>query len=270
MSVTSVCQRVAAACVLTALLISGARGALVIGSLGTPVTQNFDGANGGTTLAPLNSGGWRVMTSSAPVFTGGSSTTTVAAQTETMSPFTGQGAYNMRDGAATGDRAVGFIIGSTGSRSLMVELQNLTNSAVANLVATWDLEQYRMGQVGLNIVFYHSADGVNWSAVGSGDHHYAAALDADGYVSPPSVSKSATIPNLNLAHGAKYYLRWDYSRTSFANSTAAVGVDNFTVTATGPVAVPEGSAFLAVGCAAGAAAVRAVRRRRGLAARTGR
>ncbi len=260
MSVTSVCQQAAVAFVLTALLIPSARGALVIGSLGTPVAQNFNGITSGTTLAPLNSGGWRWTAFVVPEYSTGT-TTDLRVQSGTMSGSTTAGTYNFRDQAATTDRGVGFLINGL-QRNLMLELQNSTGSVLESVTATWDLEKYRNGMSGLNISFFHSSDGSNWTAAVDGNAQYEADADFQGLSSPTTIAKSATISGLSIANGAMYYLRWEFARTNTDNSSSAVGIDNFTVTAGGPVAVPEISAFFAVGIAGAGAALRAVRRRR--------
>jgi hypothetical protein len=248
MPASTLAQRVAAAVVLLplALVASPTRASLVIGAVNTPVTQNFNSLTTTTSLPSLNTGGWRIWTFiTPPSFADGATSPTLKLQTATMGITDLSGNYSFRDGAATTDRALGFIVGNV-ARHIMVEIENGTPSVLSTLNASWNLEKYRNGELTTTVSFFHSGDGVNWMSGGIGAVSYTP-INLLGSSSPSVTSQAATLSGLTVASGAKYYLRWEVAPASGSGDAAAVGLDDFSIS--GATAVPEASSWLTVASA---------------------
>jgi hypothetical protein len=220
-----------------------AYGSLVIATGGVAVTQNFDGlTTTGTNLSVLDSAGWVVAGGATPTFAGGTATLSTA----TINGSSAGNYYNFGNGASTADRAVGFLnSGSfTSPRSLMVEINNNTGSVITDLQLSFDYEKYRSGSRAFDMTFFESSNGSTWTTVAAGNQSYAADANNTTVFSPPtSINKSLTISGLSIAGGSNYYLRWNLAGVGGSTNGQAIGIDNFSVTAT-VAAVPEVSAFL--------------------------
>jgi len=204
-------------------------------------TQNFDGmASTGAATLPT---GFRV--SNATAYSGGTSATTLAAGTSGAGALTGTsggGTYNFANGvtASATDRALGFLTsGSFASpRSIMLEIQNTTGSTITELNISFDYEKYRTGSRAFDWTFFSGSDGSAWTAQTGGDQSYSAD-GANAVVNPSTtISKNVTITGLSIAANAKYYLRWTFTGSGGSTNGQAIGIDNFSITATLAAATP--------------------------------
>lgn len=249
----------ALAAVLPVLAPDTLRAQIALTSLGTLYSENFDTL--GTSAAAALPTHW-LMTAAGKSTVSWSDPTNVSATSQaasTGSPTSG-GRYNW--GQSASDRAVGFMTsGSYASpNSLLVHFANATGATIDSLELSFDYERYRLNTAAAAVTFFHSTDGSTWTAAAAGDSGAlttgASTYDFANLVS--SVTRSVTLSALNLAPGASFYLRWNFS-TNGANSQG-LGLDNFSLTAS---AVPEPSTYAAVaGVAALTGAVWHRRRRR--------
>ncbi|MBX2929635.1 MAG: HYR domain-containing protein [Saprospiraceae bacterium] len=206
----------------------------------TAQTQNFDGM-GSSATATLPTG-FRV--SDGTMYSTGTTTTTQAAGTTGVGVLTGGstgGTYNFANGvtASSTDRALGFLTSGsfTSPRSIMLEIQNTTGSTITELAITFDYEKYRSGTRAFDWTFFSGTDGIAWTARTAGDQSYAADANNTTISNPPTtIGKTVTITGLSIAHNAKYYLRWTFTGVGGSTNGQAIGIDNFSVTAT--VAAP--------------------------------
>ena len=208
-----------------------------ITTLGSPVTQDFNGM-GSSATATLPTG-FRV--SDATSYAGGTTATTQAAGTTgtgVLAVNSGGGTYNFANGvtASSTDRALGFLTsgGFSSPRSIMVAFQNNTGSTITQLSISFDYEKYRSGMRAFGWTFFSGTDGTNWTAQTDGDQAYAA--DANNMVvnNPPTeIAKSVTITGLSIANGTNYYLRWTFTGVSGSTNGQAIGIDDFSLTANG-------------------------------------
>jgi len=236
---------------LTTVLCLGAlhiQAQVSITTLGSPVTQNFNGMGSGAT-ATLPTG-FRV--SDATSYAGGTTATTQAAGTTgtgVLAVNSGGGTYNFANGvtASSTDRALGFLTsgGFSSPRSIMVAFQNNTGSTITQLSISFDYEKYRSGMRAFGWTFFSGTDGTNWTAQTDGDQAYAA--DANNMVvnNPPTeIAKSVTITGLSIANGTNYYLRWTFTGVSGSTNGQAIGIDDFSLTANGaPLVAAEALDF---------------------------
>jgi hypothetical protein len=183
---------------------------------------------------------------------------TTSAQASSGSPTVG-GRYNW--GQSVADRAPGVMssAGQASPVSLLAWFQNPLAVPVAQVDLTFDYERYRINTKSAAITFHHSADGVNWTAASAGDSGtFAPGPSAYGFATPVStVTRSVSLPGLDLAPGGSLYLRWTFD-TGGPNSQG-LGLDNLSLATT---AVPEPAGVALVGGAAALGVAWARRRRR--------
>jgi hypothetical protein len=213
-----------------------------ITSLGTAFTQNFDGI-GSSATASLPSG-WVV--NSTTTYSSGTNATTVAygtTGTGAVTSTSGGGTINWANGitASSTDRAVGFLTSGSFSspRYLMLKMANNTGATITSLSITFDIEKYRSGSRAWTVSFFSGTDGSTWTSQSAGDQAYAADANNTTIYNPPtSISKTVTITGLSIAAGSSYYLYWSYIGTGGSTNAQGLGIDNFSVTATGSVVTP--------------------------------
>ena len=233
-------------------LVPGACGALVLSSVNTPVTQNFDSLGAGTNLSVLDSAGWRISNAANSNNFAVGLTSLDFVQAATFADNPSGGSYNFQNSTLTSDRAAGFLL--TGnfdtSRNLMMLLTNNTGQAVTQLALSFDYEKYRTGTRAFNMAFFHGADGATWTENSVGAQSYPANPSNAGLETPTTISKLFSLTGLNIANGSSYYLRWNLSGVGSGNSSngQAIGLDNLSITS---VAVPEPAAILLVGIVSG-------------------
>ena len=236
-------------------LASAACGALVLNSVNTPVTQNFDGLGTGTSLSVLDSAGWRISVSNILPDNSNFSlglTSLSFAQEQTFTDDPPGGAYNFRNSTLTSDRAAGFLLSNTyeSARNLMLMLTNNTGQAITQLDLSFDYEKFRTGTRAFNMAFFHGANGTTWTQNAGGAQSYPADGTNAGLATPTTISKSFSLTGLNVANGSSYYLRWGLSGTGMGTISdgQAIGLDNLSITS---VAVPEPATVLLLGMVGG-------------------
>jgi endonuclease I len=206
-----------------------------ITSTGTAFTENFDGMGSSATAAlPA---GFKIGTD----WTAGTSATTQAYGSTGAGAVTGTsggGVINWANGitASSTDRSLGFLTsGSFASpRSIIVKLTNNTGGTITDLLVSFDYEKYRSGSRAWDWNFFHGATTTAATAATAGDQNYPADPNNLVISNPPlSVSKSVTLSGLAITPGSDYYLRWTYTGLAGSSNSQGMGIDNFSVTATG-------------------------------------
>lgn len=228
-------------------LVSGKSwGQKSITSLGTAVTENFDGmGNSATATLPT---GFKIGID----WSSGTTVTTLVYGTSGTGAVTGSsggGAINWASGvtASSTDRALGFLSSSsyTSPRSIVYAFTNNTGSTVTSIDISFDYEKYRTGTRAFDWTFFHGSTSAPSNSATSGDQAYAGE-GANAVVNPPTtIAKSFTISGLSIANGSTYYLRWTYTGNGGSTNAQGLGVDNFSITANG--GTPAGTSTIAAG-----------------------
>lgn len=229
--------------------------ATAVSVTGTSYTQNFNGITTGSTSSITSAApGWSFFrsgtSSSLPTYTSGSNSTAVTQNAGTVGTgvvtnSSSGGAYLWVSGTlATGtDKSIGFL--STGSYpgttsaapgqqlAILFGFTNSTGATITNLDLGWNYERYRMGTRTQSWEFYTSTDGSTWSANTLGNSSlYTGTSTAIVYNPPESAAKAVNIPELNIASGSSYYLRWSFVTTGSWSNSQGLGIDDFTMSLT--------------------------------------
>jgi hypothetical protein len=203
------------------------------------VTEQFDGLGSSATAAlPAN---WGIDKQTAVRTLGtysGAATATENRAGNNMSSSAGNGIYNFGAGdpASAGDRAVGWISTSGGTKSgnLYVYLHN-TESNDLTINVCYSVEKYRQGTnaAGYRIQMYYSTDGGSWTNAGNS---FLTAWSADasntGYAPAPGDSVPVCVQGaITAPAGSDFYLAWNYSVTSGTNTSnaQAIGIDDICI-----------------------------------------
>ena len=205
---------------------------------GAAVTQNFN-SMGSLAAAPLPTG-FRFNTTGN--YSTGTTVTTQAAGTSGTGVLTGTstaGNYNFANGitATSTDRCIGFLTSGSflSPREILVQIQNNTGTTITDLALSWNYEKYRSGTRQYNWTFFRGSDGLTWTATNSGDQVYIADANNTTISNPPaSTNKSINITGLSIPNGSFYYFRWVYTGLAGSTNSQAIGIDDFSVTATVP------------------------------------
>lgn len=205
---------------------------------GAAVNQNFN-SMGSLAASPLPTG-FRFNTTGN--YSTGTTVTTQAAGTSGTGVLTGTstaGNYNFATGvtATSTDRCIGFLTSGSflSPREILLQIQNNTGSTITDLSLSWNYEKYRSGTRQFNWTFFRGSDGLNWTANTSGDQLYTPDANNTTISNPPgSVNKSINITGLNIPNGSFYYFRWVYTGLAGSTNSQAIGIDDFSITATTP------------------------------------
>ena len=227
---------------LAALLFASGGSAFGQMSLPQPnqaAIQNFD-TIGTSATAPLPNG-WRMNVASGPTTSYSQSNTATSQSggttgTGALNNNSAGGAYNFADGvnASSTDRGIGFLPNSSGftsPRNMFVQVKNDTGQTVTSFVVSFNYEQYRNGLRGTSMNFYYGSDGTVWNTISGGSQAFAANTDTTAINPPTKTPETYTIPNLNIAPGQVYYLRWEYVENTTPNGgRQAIGIDDVSIT----------------------------------------
>jgi hypothetical protein len=183
----------------------------------------------------------------------GTTATTLAAGTTGTGVLTGSsggGVYNFANGitASATDRALGFLnSGSfTSSRSIVLAITNNTVSTITTLTISFDYEKYRSGTRAWGWTFFHGSATAPVTAATTGDQAYVADASNTVISNPPTTtSKTVTITGLSIAPGSNYHLMWTLTGVGGSTNGQAIGIDNFSITATAADATLSGLAISA-------------------------
>ncbi|MCD6068154.1 MAG: hypothetical protein K0S33_2980 [Bacteroidetes bacterium] len=193
----------------------------------TPVVENFNTMNAGTTTAA----NWRIHQSAVPAWAGATTTGLTAANSGT--PATGDH-YNWGTTAGT-DRALGVMTSGSFSspNSVIGWFRNTNASNLSQLTVSYDLERYRINSAAASVQFFYSTDGSTWTSVAAGDIAAATiGTGASAYSFAPQATFSVasfTITGLTVATNGDIYLRWNLNTTG--SNSQGIGIDNVNVTA---------------------------------------
>jgi hypothetical protein len=241
-------QKLLQAVVLPALLLVvpfawGQTTTMSIPALGIAQQENFDGL-GTAAAAPLPAG-FVVANANGTAYTGGATVTNAAIGTTVpgvLSTSSAGNFFNFGHGGGTSatDRAIGFLSSGsyTSPRSIVLRITNNTGNTITSLDIAFDYEKYRNGTRAFDMTFYHGSDGATWStAVASGGQSYAADANNNVINPPTTTSKSINLSGLSIPNGGSYYFRWTYTGSGGSTNGKALGIDNFSITATADVVV---------------------------------
>ena len=213
------------------LTVMGGLAQVSIPSVGTPVTQDFDGlaSSGSSSTVPA---GW------AFVETGANANTTYTA---------GTGSGNAGDtysfgAAGNSERAFGSLQSGSLVSTIGASFANNTGTSITGLVIAYTGEQWRIGTLARadRLNFEYSLDATSlttgtWTPVialnfaAPTTSGVAGALDGNSTANRTSIS--STISSLNIASGATVWIRWTDFNASGADDGLAI--DDFSLTAQG-------------------------------------
>jgi hypothetical protein len=225
---------------LLLLLISGlfvlnSSAQLSITSTGTAFTENFN-SMGSSATATLPAG-FKIGTD----WSTGTSSTTIAYGTTGTGVVNGTssgGVINWANGitASSTDRCLGFL--NTGTftspRSIVLKLANNTGSTIVSLNISFDYEKYRSGSRQYDWTFFHGNTVTPATSASAGDQSYPADAANTTVNNPPTtITKSVNLTGLSIPNGADYYLKWTFTGLSGSTNGQGIGIDNFSIAATG-------------------------------------
>ena len=151
---------------------------------------------------------------------------------------------NTSSGSATGqsygyyigtDRAIGMQSSASHPtpQSIMVQYRNNKTAVIKDLKIDFNIERYRVNSSAASVDLFYSLDGTTWTALTAGNtatSELPTAASSFTFGSPLTLTKSATITNLNLAVSGNVFFRWGFNLAN-ANSQG-VAIDNVVVTPT--------------------------------------
>ena len=220
----------------------------VVGEVGAAdrVTQNFDGMSGATAALPS---GWKFGAGSANWSDSGNTTACTlnygSSGTGVVTGSSSGGAILWVNGAidSSTERAIGFLTtGSyTGPRAILHQFTNSTGSTLYGLAASWDYEKYRSGTRAFDWTFAYSTDGTTWTQVSAGAQSYAADGSNTVVTGGTATAKTGVPLVTSLANGASIYLRWTYTGSGGSTNGQGLGIDNFRLFDSAPVATVTAS-----------------------------
>lgn len=200
----------------------------------TPVVQNFNSM--GTSASAALPANWKISVAgaTAPTYAAGGNFTAVNNQASAGTPNAG-GRWNWGTTAGT-DRALGTMTSGSyaNPNSIMAHYRNTNGAFLTDLAISYNAERYRINTSGVNISFYYSLDGTNWTAVAAGDVAAASfppAANSYTFGAPLTIPVSFNITGLTVANTGDIYLRWEIFCSPATNSQG-VAIDDVSVTAT--------------------------------------
>ncbi|MEO6490441.1 MAG: hypothetical protein ABIO04_10910, partial [Ferruginibacter sp.] len=217
--------------------VDSLRAQLNIPTAGVPVTQNFDGMLTSATAAlPA---GFKLSSITPADWATGTLTCTQAAGNSgvgTLTTTSTGGYYNFANGptASTTDRSLGILNSGTffSPRSILLKVTNTTGNPIGKLDISFDYEQYRLGKRQYDWTFFHGNTTTPSTAAVAGNQSYAADI-TNTVVSPSSnIAKVISLTGLYIPAGGDYYLRWTFTGLGGSTNGKAIGIDNFSITAT--------------------------------------
>lgn len=204
--------------------------------LDASVSENFNAIAGGLTL----SANWKIS----PAGGGATATwatglTSVTQAANTGAPVTG-GSYNWGTLAGT-DRAVGFLASASyaSPNAVMAHFRNTSGAAITTLTISFTIERYRVNTSAFSLAFASSEDGTAWTSRSDGDISaglFASGVPGYSFETPATITKTVTIPGLNIANNTDIYFRWVFTDAVAANAQG-LGLDDVSVFAGAPKAV---------------------------------
>jgi len=195
-------------------------------------TQNFDAATASALPTGWKVGGSDSYSAAVTVSTVGTTGSTLASTlTATNSGVVGL----FKDSAS--DQAIGIL--TTGSvtspKSVYFAFTNNTGSTVTALSLAWDYEKFRSGTRAFDWTLFGGTTNAVDTAITAGNKSYAAdAANTTIYMSNNELVSAATasVTGLTLAAGGTYYLEWKLTGNGGSTNGQALGIDNFSLTAT--------------------------------------
>jgi predicted extracellular nuclease len=215
-------------------LATGAQAACVpLTALGNAYSENFDSLATTGTANTLAISGWAMLE------TGSNANTTYASGTG--SSTTGN-TYSFGASGST-DRAFGGLQSGSLIPTIGACFVNNTGSTITSLGVNYTGEEWRLGTAArtdsLNFQFSTSATALNngaWTGVSALDFATPTITTVgakDGNAAVNRTAKSSTIPALNIANGATFWIRW--TDTNATSADDGLAVDDFSLTPSGDV-----------------------------------
>jgi predicted extracellular nuclease/methionine-rich copper-binding protein CopC len=241
------CSRPLAALALVVVGASANAQTFSLTTLGVAQTENFDGmGSSGTATLPT---GFRGPTAAGDIGTdwasGGTATLTALGSTGAGAvTSTSSGAFiNWGNGvtATATDRAIGHLNSSSvlSPKSITYAFTNNTGSTITDLEIKFDYEKYRSANRAWTYNFFHGSTSIATTAATAGDHAYPTDGTNATILNPPATeSKTVNLTGLSIANGGVYYLRWTLTGTGGSSNGMGLGIDNFSIKASGGDAAP--------------------------------
>ena len=224
---------------ITAFFSISLQAQISINTTGVTYTENFNGI-GSTATASIAATGFKIGTDWAT----GTTATTAAAGTSGTGIITGSaagGVYNWANGvtASSTDRALGFLFSSAfgPTRNIVLKITNNSTFTLTDLAISFDYEKYRSGSRAFDWTFNHGGTTATPIVDVNGNQNYPADANNNVVSNPPvAINKSFTINSLNIPAGSDYYLKWTYAGLAGGSNSQGIGIDNFTLLASGSLA----------------------------------
>jgi len=195
-------------------------------------TQNFDAATASALPTGWKVGGSDSYSAAVTVSTVGTTGSTLAS-TLTSSNSGVVGLF--KDSAL--DQAIGIL--NTGSvtspKSVYFAFTNNTGSTVTAFSLAWDYEKFRSGTRAFDWTLFGGTTNAVDTAITAGNKSYAAdVVNTTIYMSNNELVSAATasVTGLTLAAGETFYLEWKLTGVGGSTNGQALGIDNFSLTAT--------------------------------------
>ena len=195
-------------------------------------TQNFDAATASALPTGWKVGGSDSYSAAVTVSTVGTTGSTLAS-TLTSSNAGVVGLF--KDSAL--DQAIGIL--NTGSvtspKSVYFAFTNNTGSTVTAFSLAWDYEKFRSGTRAFDWTLFGGTTNAVDTAITAGNKSYAADVaNTTIYMSNNELVSAATasVTGLTLAAGETFYLEWKLTGVGGSTNGQALGIDNFSLTAT--------------------------------------
>jgi len=195
-------------------------------------TQNFDAATASALPTGWKVGGSDSYSAAVTVSTVGTTGSTLAS-TLTSSNSGVVGLF--KDSAS--DQAIGIL--NTGSvtspKSVYFAFTNNTGSTVTAFSLAWDYEKFRSGTRAFDWTLFGGTTNAVDTAITAGNKSYAADVaNTTIYMSNNELVSAATasVTGLTLAAGETFYLEWKLTGVGGSTNGQALGIDNFSLTAT--------------------------------------
>jgi len=201
---------------------------------GNTYTQNFDAFRGTAVTLPTN---WAVTTASYnatyPILTSGAASPTVA-------NASGNNCYAGRASSASSDYSILQKQATSGSTTFVFSATNSTGANIDGFVITWNVEQFSSQGRATTVDFSYRIGAGAYSTTGvSGTTLYTSTTGSSTTFSVVQTGYSITVTGLTIAAGSTVDFKYSVANGPSSGSNAHVGIDDFTMYATGtPPAIP--------------------------------
>jgi hypothetical protein len=202
--------------------------------IGNTYIQNFDTFRGTAATLPLN---WGV---SAVTYNTTFPVVTSAAASPTVANASGNNCYAGRATSTSTDYSILQKQATTGSTTFTFSTVNNTASILNGFVVNWNVEQFNKAGRATTVELSYNINGGAYVTTGiTGTNLFTGLTGTDSSFLLSSTSRSVTLSGLSISAGANVNFRFNISNGTGSGSNAHIGIDDFSVYATGAALAPE-------------------------------